>query len=151
MTSEPWRAWFDGSALPNPGRLGIGAVLLGPDGERVELSRLAAERGCNNQAEALALCAALELALQNFVTHLVVAGDSDLVIRLVQRTHAAEAVRLAPLLDRARALARRFSLIRFDWIPQHRNLDADRLSRSALGLPDRPVERKADRRKRRHR
>ncbi|UUZ54802.1 hypothetical protein LP419_01815 [Massilia sp. H-1] len=35
----PWRAWFDGSAHPNPGRCGIGGLLLGPDGERVEITR----------------------------------------------------------------------------------------------------------------
>ena len=37
--SEPsaWRGWFDGSALPNPGRLGIGGVLRAA-GETVEIS-----------------------------------------------------------------------------------------------------------------
>src|SRR5205085_1418499 len=32
-----WRAWFDGSARPNPGRCAIGVLLRGPDGAAVEL------------------------------------------------------------------------------------------------------------------
>lgn len=147
--AEPWQAWFDGAAQPNPGRIGIGAVLLGPHGERFEISRRAAHAGCNNEAEALALCAVLELALAQAVTHLVVAGDSEVVVRLVQAPLCAEAARLGPLLQTARQLATRFAHIRFHWIPQHRNPDADRLSRNALGLPARPTAKPAARRRRR--
>ena len=34
---QAWRGWFDGSAHPNPGKLGIGALLLGPDGAGLKL------------------------------------------------------------------------------------------------------------------
>ena len=40
-TVTPWRGWFDGSAHPNPGRCGIGALLLGPANERIELASAA--------------------------------------------------------------------------------------------------------------
>ena len=33
-----WQVWFDGSALPNPGKIGIGAVLIAPDGRSEEKS-----------------------------------------------------------------------------------------------------------------
>src|SRR5471030_2914209 len=54
-----WLAWFDCSAHPNPGRLGIGALLCGPAGERVEISRRAGH-GNSGEAEYLALLALLE-------------------------------------------------------------------------------------------
>ena len=31
---NPWVAYCDGSAVPNPGRIGLGAVLTEPDGTR---------------------------------------------------------------------------------------------------------------------
>lgn len=57
-----WRIWFDGAAHPNPGRIGLGAVLLGPAGQRVDFCGLAPDHGCNNEAELLAVAKALELA-----------------------------------------------------------------------------------------
>jgi ribonuclease HI len=56
-----WRGWFDGSAHPNPGQIGIGALLCGPDGQRVEISRRAGH-GSSSDAEYLALTALLEAA-----------------------------------------------------------------------------------------
>ena len=53
-----WRGWFDGSAHPNPGKLGIGALLLGPNGERIEVSE-AAGHGSSSDAEYAALTAVL--------------------------------------------------------------------------------------------
>jgi ribonuclease HI len=47
--ASAWRAWFDGSARPNPGRCGIGARLEGPGGELIELSEAA---GYGNSSEA---------------------------------------------------------------------------------------------------
>ncbi|MDB5848424.1 MAG: ribonuclease, partial [Rhodoferax sp.] len=56
---NPWVAYCDGSAVPNPGRMGLGAVLTAPDGTRHSLSELAREHGCNNEAEVRALMATL--------------------------------------------------------------------------------------------
>ena len=53
---EPrWLIWCDGSACPNPGRMGFGAVLRGPDGSTHTLSQAGHTSGCNNEAEARAL------------------------------------------------------------------------------------------------
>ena len=43
--------------------MGLGVVLLSPDGARREQSGLAPGHGCNNEAELHALCLALDLAL----------------------------------------------------------------------------------------
>jgi ribonuclease HI len=79
-----WRAWFDGSARPNPGRCGIGARLEGPDGA-VELSQPAGY-GNSSEAEYRALIALLEAALARGVSNLTVYGDSQVVINDVMRS-----------------------------------------------------------------
>ena len=54
-----WHAWFDGSAHPNPGKIGIGGVLESPDGDVVKISARAGH-GDSCEAEYLALIAVLE-------------------------------------------------------------------------------------------
>lgn len=139
VDSPVWRAWFDGAALPNPGRMGLGAVLLGPEGQRFEISRIAAGHGCNNEAEVRALCALLELAIQHSAQRLEILGDSDIVVRLVPDPSAREALRLAPLFAEARRLMAALGESSLRWVPRHRNAEADRLSRAALGLSAKPA------------
>lgn len=132
--NEVWQAWFDGAACPNPGRIGLGAVLLAPDGRRFEHARIAADSGCNNEAELLALCELLELAHSEGARHLAVCGDSDFVVAHLLGANTTQVVRFAAPLARARQLLSGFASVSLKWVPRHRNRDADRLSRGALGL-----------------
>ncbi|MFL6710199.1 MAG: ribonuclease HI family protein [Massilia sp.] len=126
----PWRGWFDGSAWPNPGRCGIGAVLTGPGGERIELAR-AAGHGNSSEAEYLALIALLETAVAHGATVLSIYGDSKVVIDDVCATSPAPALTLAPLRERAQALLAQLPGAVLRWIPRHRNVEADALSQQA--------------------
>lgn len=144
-----WQAWFDGSALPNPGKIGIGAVILSPEGERLEKSALPGLHGCNNQAELQALCAALELAHNAGARYLLVHGDSDVAIRYVNGPDSTEIVALKILVAQAREWLHRFEHVQLLWVPRHRNSAADRLCRMALGLPDKPPASHGKRKKRR--
>ncbi len=137
-----WQAWFDGSALPNPGKLGIGVVLLAPDGRRSEQSALIAGIGCNNEAELHALCAALDMAFAVGARDLLLRGDSDVALRYVRGPDLTRVARLQTLIESARDRLRRFDQVQLLWVPRHRNLDADRLSRLALGLPQKLGERR---------
>ena len=140
--SEPgaeWQLWFDGSAQPNPGRLGLGAVLVGPGGERRDCSVLAPGHGCNNEAELLALAKALELARDAGARHLVLRGDSDFAVRHLRGEAVTQVGRLQTLVAAIRHQLDGFASARLEWVPRHRNPDADRLSRAALGLPDKPA------------
>ncbi|BAN22823.1 ribonuclease HI family protein [Caballeronia insecticola] len=127
-----WRAWFDGSALPNPGRLGIGGVLVGPLGETVEISRTAGH-GDSSAAEYLALIAVLEAALRAKVREIVIHGDSRVVIDDLSAPNGAGSRALAHHAAHARALIARIGAVRLQWIPRARNARADALSREALG------------------
>lgn len=122
-------------------------VLVAPDGTRKENSSLTGAHGCNNEAELHALCAALELAAAAGVCRLRLHSDSDVALRYARVPAATRIERLSLLALRAGELLRPFVDVELVWIPRHRNAEADRLSRLALGLPA-VVALKAGRRRR---
>jgi ribonuclease HI len=129
-----WLIHCDGSAKPNPGPMGLGAVLHAPDGTRHTLSLLAHGKGCNNEAELRALMAALLEARKRGATSLLVHCDSTIVVEQLGAEAPKPIARLAALFDDARALLQSFGQTELRWIPRHRNAEADALARAALGL-----------------
>jgi ribonuclease HI len=129
-----WRGWFDGSAHPNPGQIGIGALLCGPDGQRLEISRRAGH-GSSSEAEYLALTALLEAACELGATGLAVYGDSQVVINDVNFGSARGAKGLEQHRMRVMELIAGLGNIDLRWLPRHRNGDADRLSQQAIERP----------------
>jgi ribonuclease HI len=127
-----WRAWFDGSATPNPGLLGIGALLCGPAGERLEISRRAGH-GSSSEAEYFALIALLEAALAAGASPLAAYGDSRVVIDDVNTPGTqAGAKGLETHRARTRELMAQLGDVTLRWLPRHRNGEADRLSQQAI-------------------
>ncbi|HEU0186266.1 MAG TPA: ribonuclease HI family protein [Gallionellaceae bacterium] len=143
--AEPdlWQVWFDGSALPNPGKIGIGILILSPDGQRLEQATAPNLHGCNNQAELHALIAGLTLAHHSGAGRLLVRGDSDVAISHVKGTSSTQVASLTPLIAEARNWLARFEHVELQWVPRHRNAVADRLCRQALGLPPKPPRKSA--------
>ncbi|MDP3841404.1 MAG: ribonuclease HI family protein [Oxalobacteraceae bacterium] len=127
-----WLAWFDGSAHPNPGRIGIGGLLKSPDGDTVEISS-AAGHGDNNQAEYLALIAVLEAAVRIQPERLVVYGDSQVVINAVMMAGSAGTSDLQSHCERARLLVAQLKAVSLAWIPRAKNVAADALAQQAIG------------------
>ncbi len=132
--SQAWTIHCDGSALPNPGRMGLGAVLVAPDGTRHLLSLTTDARGCNNEAEARALMAALQDAQARGAQALQIYSDSSLLVAQLGAGDEPPVLRLAALYEEARALLATFTHTSLHWIPRHRNGEADALARAALGL-----------------
>lgn len=129
--ASAWRAWFDGSARPNPGRCGLGVVLDGPAGERIALS-LDGGHGNSSEAEYRALIALLRAAIAHGATELTVQGDSQVVIDDINGPDCASAPALRDLRAEALALLARLPQARLRWIPRHRNTRADALSQRAI-------------------
>jgi ribonuclease HI len=129
--SAAWRGWFDGSAHPNPGQIGIGALLCGPDGQRVEISRRAGH-GNSSEAEYLALTALLEAAVEMGATGIAVCGDSQVVVNDVNLGAARGAKGLEEHRARVVSLMAQLGEVQLRWVPRHRNGDADRLSQQAI-------------------
>ena len=137
---EQWFAWFDGSAHPNPGKIGIGGLLSGPGGEHVEISR-GAGHGNSSEAEYLALIAVLEAAVRLQPAQLVIHGDSRVVIDDVQGPAANSAHSLRSQRARALQLIAQLASVELRWLPRQRNGAADRLSQQAVAAwqPDEAV------------
>ena len=125
--------------MPNLGKIGIGVLLMSPDGRCSEKSLLLNVSGCNNEAELHALCAALEMAAAAGARHLVLRGDSEVALRYVRGPDSTQIARLCLLVAEARDWLPRFDEVQLIWIPRHRNREADRLARQALGLPPSPA------------
>jgi ribonuclease HI len=135
-----WRAWFDGSAHPNPGNCGIGALLKGPAGERIEISRPAGY-GNSSEAEYRALIALLEAAVQCGAHGLTIYGDSKVVIDDLNGPYGAAAVSLLECRAAALALIAQLGDVTLRWIPRHKNGEADALSQLASRVaPTTPTE-----------
>lgn len=137
LSSQAWTIHCDGSAEPNPGRMGMGAVIVAPNGTRQTLSLTTCERGCNNEAELRALTAALRaLAEVPQVASLQIYSDNSVLVAQLDGRHTPPpVVRLKSLFDEARALLAGFDPVMLSWIPRHRNGEADALARAAIGLP----------------
>lgn len=131
----PWTIYCDGSAVPNPGRMGLGAVVVAPDGTRHVLSMATDARGCNNEAEARALTMALRDAQARGATALQIYSDSSLLVAQLGAVNEPPVLRLAALYEEVRALLATFTHTSLHWIPRHRNGEADAQARAALGLP----------------
>ena len=137
LTPGAWVIHCDGSAWPNPGRMGLGAVLTGPDGTvQHQISEATTFTGCNNEAELRALMQALQwLAQQGLAasTPVQVFSDNSVLVEQLGGHPAAPIARLATLFGEARQTLRLFPQAQVQWIPRHRNGAADTLARAALG------------------
>ncbi len=134
MDDNTWYAWFDGATKhSNPGIRGIGAVLKGPAGEKIEIADEIGE-GTNNEAEYCALMAALDAAIEARVEKLVVYGDSQLVIKQANGEWLINAPGLVPFCQTVQKLKAMIPSVSLRWIPREENTEADILSKRALGI-----------------
>lgn len=157
-----WVIQCDGSAVPNPGRMGLGAVVTDPQGVRHTLSIDTHASGCNNEAELRALMAAIQhvqaCAQGREVASLLVRSDSSILVEQLGgvggqpvKPTVKPIERLAPLFEQARLLLAAFDQVQWQWVPRHRNTEADALARAALGMAPKAVVVSAKVRKRQKR
>ncbi|MFH0130802.1 ribonuclease HI family protein [Variovorax sp. VaC1] len=147
--SLPWVVYCDGSAMPNPGRMGIGAVITAPDGSRRTLSQATHTTGCNNEAELRALTLALQELRARGATAVLAYSDNSILVEQLGAAQARPIARMAALFDDARALLDSFDHASIRWIPRHRNGEADALARAALGFAPKPAAKAAKKKKQR--
>ena len=138
--SATWIAQCDGGAWPNPGTMAVGVVLTSPTGVVHELSQRLSGTGCNNEAEWRATVCALRCAIDHGARALRLHTDSTQV-----RDHLIcfDTPALPPALHawatQARDLVGKLERFTVQWVPRHRNAQADALARQALGLAPKPV------------
>ena len=123
----------DGGARGNPGPAGYGAVV-----RDAATGAVLAERAdgigvaTNNVAEYSGLIAGLRAAADLGATEVEVRLDSKLVVEQMTGRWQVRQPHLQSLAGEAASLVRRFGLVRFTWVPRHRNKHADRLANEAM-------------------
>lgn len=135
--------YFDGACKGNPGPMGIGVVIDGPEGQIAQISERLAGTGTNNIAEYTAIIRGMEKAAELGITDLTIRGDSNLVVQQILGRFRVTQPHLRPLMQRVVELGKKFSTIDVDWIPREQNKRADKLSYAVLE-DEGPKEKKAE-------
>ncbi|HID65836.1 MAG TPA: ribonuclease HI family protein [Aquificaceae bacterium] len=121
--------YFDGASAGNPGRAGIGIVIILP-GKKIKISKCIG-KATSNEAEYKALIEGLRKAKELGVKNLVVRGDSQLVINQVTGKYRVKNERLKDLYNQVKELEKFFNSIYYEKIPREWNKKADYLSKKA--------------------
>lgn len=123
---------FDGLAKPNPGVSTGGAVLFSSSRsvvfERGEFINYAT----NNQAEYTGLLIGLESSLELGVKHLLVEGDSQLVILQTEGKWKVQNEELKVFNKKVKKLVDQFEFMGIRHIPRKMNAHADRITNDVL-------------------
>ncbi|MEM6314921.1 MAG: ribonuclease HI family protein [Planctomycetota bacterium] len=122
---------FDGGSRGNPGPAGCGVVLSADEVDVVTFGKYVGH-ATNNVAEYSGLIAGMEAALELGCTHLLVVGDSELVIKQMKGQYCVKNRGLKPLWEEAQALATKFEQVRYDHARREHNQTADRLANLAM-------------------
>ena len=126
---EAFRLQFDGKSEPNPGPSSAGAVLYYPNSHTVK-----AEVGeyilnaTNNEAEYTGLLIGFRLAVDLGIKHLVIAGDSNLVINQVFGEWKIKSENLKGLHAEIRSMFKEFDFIAAKHVYREHNDYADNIT-----------------------
>ena len=123
---------FDGGGQ-SPGPVTAACIVELSDGSFVQGVRRFA-RGTHNIAEWQALILGLRLALTHGERHVVVRGDSDLVVKQVNGESKTKHPGLRPLRAQAAQLLALFESWNVGHIPREENRRADELGRGVMSL-----------------
>jgi ribonuclease HI len=120
--------FYDGSANPNPGKLGLGITIF-KDKREIMCAAKPAGHGTNNEAEYLALIFLLEMAVELGIKAIVVYGDSQLITNQVNGVWGVGKETLKQHHHSVTALKSKFDSIEFVWCKREKNKRADKLSK----------------------
>lgn len=123
---------FDGGANPNPGPASSGAILYSPDRRPIVERGVFHQRATNNLAEYGGLLTGLQLCLSNQVRHIVVEGDSQLVVRQLTGQYKVRDPALLPHYQRIKQMVRMFEYVAIRHVYREDNTEADRITKDVL-------------------
>ncbi len=121
----------DGMAEPNPGPGAIGVVIQNQQGETIATISQAVGRVTNNQAEYMAVIAALEKASSLGFDEVTIRADSELIVRQINGRYKVKNANLKPLYLKVIEYKDRLKSFSISHIPRSLNKEADRLAGEA--------------------
>jgi ribonuclease HI len=127
--SHIYKAFFDGSATPNPGHMHIGGYIQGKrKDERVCKYSVPMGLGTNNEAEYHSLIKLVHEITRKGINNVKIYGDSQLVVNQVNGVWKAKDARMKELRDRVRDGLSKIDNWTLTQIPRRRNRSADKLT-----------------------
>lgn len=127
--------YFDGASRGNPGLSGAGVVIKIADTTFEYHKPLGV--ATNNEAEYLAIIEGLKHMIDLLTSHsgvskVVVKGDSQLIIKQLQKKWKVRSENLLPLYEKARSLIetlhKKGLSVELSYIPREKNSEADKLA-----------------------
>ncbi|NQE54190.1 Ribonuclease HI [ANME-1 cluster archaeon GoMg3.2] len=112
--------------------MGIGVVLIEDKIRIAKISQKLPDMGTNNIAEYTALLTGLTKALELGWKHVIIEGDSKLVINQVKGAWKINKAHLKRLHARVIKELSKFDSYALNWIPRNKNSAADELASKAL-------------------
>jgi len=128
----------DGAARGNPGPSAIGVVVRDETGRVIYEASRCLGTNTNNEAEYMALIAALEYLKETRIGEAEFLLDSELVVRQLQGRYRVKEPRLQQLYARATMLLNAVPRHSFRHIPRKENARADELANEALDAQEGP-------------
>jgi len=127
----PWTLFFDGSTCDRG--VGIGIVLISPQGRKYEFSLPIVATSTNNQAEYQALIKGLELLKEVHADAVEIFGDSMLVINQLAGSYECRSEVLITYYEKSMQLLREFKDFRLEHVPRLHNEEVNRLAQHVSG------------------
>jgi len=127
--------WVDGGARGNPGPAAIAAIIKDEQERFVTSLSRRIGIGTNNQAEYLALIAALEKVISLGARQVHVKSDSELMVKQLNGNYRVKNANLKPLYQKVKQLQSSLPEFTIAHIPRQQNREADRLVNQALDMP----------------
>ncbi len=124
----------DGGSRGNPGPSGVGVVLLGKKGEKVEEISKYIGNATNNVAEYLAVIYGLQEAAYRKTRKVILNVDSQLVAKQLKGEYRVKDQNIQKFFDLALNLFRIFDKVEIREISREENKDADALVNKAINL-----------------
>ena len=125
--------YFDGCSKGNPGMSGAGAVIY--DEQLVEVwskAHFVGNHSTNNEAEYTGLLIGLRKSVDLNIDHLLVRGDSQLIIRQLKGEYKVKSESLKPMYTEAIELIQKIRSVQFEHVYRHLNKRADALSNQGI-------------------
>lgn len=124
---------FDGGSRGNPGVAGCGIVIFDAETQlEVWCAYKYLDKATNNVAEYTGLLEGLKFAKRMGVNHLIVEGDSKLVVNQIEGVYKVKKSHLKPIYNEALSISKRFRSFKISYIPREENFRADQLANFAM-------------------
>jgi ribonuclease HI len=132
-----YEMYFDGCSKGNPGLSGAGAVIYKNGEEIWSNSYFVSDSATNNVAEYFGLIRGLKRAIKMNIRHLIVKGDSQLIIKQMTGQYQVKSESMIKLYNIAKELETQFENISYEHVYRKYNKRADQLSNEGLLKNDR--------------